>query len=203
MRTVLQGSAVGSSKFIKKGYLFQIALSSLFILLFTTCTKTIHDRRSRATVTPESREYFGCRVNGSGFVTEARNNNVSGSCSYVSSYRNTAKTFQIFSNRFHNSCKNSTVGITLDSVELVAGKRYNLGIPGAKANYGTYFLVPDCGQDRIEMNTFGETNNYIIIKSFDPIKKVVTGTFNFTVRDAQGNRYQITDGIFDRHFTTD
>lgn len=203
MRTALQESAVGSRKFIKKGNLLKVALAPLFILLFTTCTKTVHDRRSRATVTPESREYFGCRVNGAGFVTEARNNNVSGSCTYVSSYRNTSKTFQILSDRFHSSCSNSTVGITLDSVELVAGKRYNLGVPGEKANYGSYFLVPGCGQDRIQMNTFGETENYIIIKSFDPIKKVVTGTFNFTVKDAQGNRYQITDGIFDRHFTTD
>jgi hypothetical protein len=181
-------------------------LLTVFIcaVLAPCCTKTIHDRRSRATVTPESREYFGCRVNGGDFVSEASTGNVSGFCSYMITYEKTSSyTFQLFSDKFESGCRNSTVGITLDSVELVVGKRYDLGSKGDKKNYGTYFLVSDCFQDRVEMNTTESMNNYVIIKKFDRVKRVVTGIFNFAVSDGQGNTYQITDGIFDRHFQGD
>lgn len=184
--------------FMKKKYFLR---ACVIMVLFTACTKTVHDRRSLATVTPESREYFGCRINGRGFVSEASRNNVSGFCTYRIEYDKTGgRIFQLFSDKFESNCKSSTVGITLDSAELVVGKRYNLGSKGAKKNYGTFFIVPDCAQGRIEFNTTEGTNNYVIIKKFDPIKKVVTGIFNFIVSDEQGNSYQITDGIFDRHF---
>ncbi|HUQ67309.1 MAG TPA: hypothetical protein VM101_14195 [Flavitalea sp.] len=183
---------------MKKRY-FLLAL--MVAVHFLGCTKTIHDRRSRSTVTPESREYFGCRVNGADFVSEASAGNVSGFCYYQIKYEKTAgRIFQVFSDKFESTCKNSTVGITLDSVDLVEGKRYDLGAKGEKKNYGTFFLVPDCSQDRIELNTTDGMNNYIIIKKFDRDKKVVTGIFNFTVNDEFGHLYQITDGIFDRHF---
>ncbi len=186
---------------MKRKYLLTVII---FAVLTSYCTKTVHDRRSRVTVTPDSREYFGCRVNGGDFVSEASTGNVSGFCSYMIKYEKTGGyTFQLFSDKFETSCKNSTVGITLDCVELVVDKRYDLGSKGEKKNYGTYFLVPDCFNDRIEMNTTEGTNNYVIIKKFDPVKKIVTGIFNFTVSDNQGNTYQITDGIFDRHYQGD
>lgn len=176
-------------------------LVCVIIVIYSGCTKTIHDRRSLATVTPDSREYFGCRINGRGFVSEASRNNVSGYCTYQIKYEKTGgRVFQLFSDKFESNCKSSTVGITLDSAELVVGKRFNLGAKGEKKNYGTFFIVPDCSQGRMELNTTDEMNNYVIIRKFDPIKKVVTGIFNFTVYDDRGNYYQITDGIFDRHF---
>ena len=176
----------------------------IIAILSSYCNKTIHDRRSRLTVTPESREFVGCRVNGVDFVSEASTGNVSGFCTYELTYEMTGGyTFQLFSDKSETICKTSTIGITLDSVELVAGRRYNLGSRGSKKNYGTYMLVPECFNDRIEMNTTDGMDNYIIIQTFDTRKKVVTGTFNFTVSDDQGNTYQITDGIFDRHYQGD
>ena len=60
---------------MKRKYLLPVII---FAVLTSYCTKTIHDRRSRVTVSPDSREYFGCRVNGGDFVSEASTGNVSG-----------------------------------------------------------------------------------------------------------------------------
>lgn len=178
-------------------------LCSLLLLFFIACRKTIHDRRSRVTVSPDSREYFGCRVNGQGFVSEARTNNVSGTCIYVPLTNNSAYTFQIFSNRFWADCKSGTVGITLDSVNIEEGKTYTLGTPGRGKNYGSYFFVTGCNQDRVELYTSDndDTPGKITIKKYDPVKKVITGTFYFTVKGTHGEFFQITGGIFDRHYT--
>jgi hypothetical protein len=176
-------------------------------LLFSTCTKTIHDRRSRETVTPDSREYFGCRLNGVGFVSEASTGTVSGYCSYEQTYKsNSGYTFKIFSDKVESGCKSSTIGITLDSVQLVAGARYDLGSKGDKKNFGTLIITPASSQSTIVMHTADGTgtdyvDNYVTIKSIDTVKRIVTGTFNFTMKDANGHLYQITGGIFDRHFT--
>ena len=173
------------------------------VFAFTMCTKTIHDRRSRLTVSPDSREYFGCRVNGEGFVSEARTNNVSGSCSYIPVYDNSANTFEIYSNKFWAGCRSGTVGITLDSIDIEEGKTYSLGSPGRGKFYGSYFYVTGCNQDRVELYTSDndDVKGKITIKKFDPVKKVVTGTFYFTVRGTHGEFFQITGGIFDRHYT--
>lgn len=181
----------------------------VYLLLFITgisffaCRKTIHDRRSRVTVSPDSREYFGCRVNGQGFVSEARTNNVSGTCTYVPLNDNSASTFQIYSNKFFADCRSGTVGITLDSVNIEEGKTYTLGSPGSGKNYGSYFYVPGCNQDRIELYTSDSDDipGKITIKKYDPVKKVITGTFYFTVKGSHGEFFQITGGIFDRHYT--
>lgn len=192
------GTSKADRVFMKRNYLFHVIV---FAVLSSYCTKTIHDRRSRVTVTPESREFFGCRVNGIDFVSEASTGNVSGFCTYMITYEKTAGyTFELFSDKSETICKTSTVGITLDSVQLVEGKRYDLGSRGDKKNYGTYILVPECFHEKIEMNTVDGLDNYVIIQTLDTVKKVVTGIFNFSVSDAQGNTYQITDGIFDRHY---
>lgn len=174
------------------------------IFIFNSCTKTIHDRRSRGTVTPESREYFGCRVNGSDFVSEASTGNVSGSCVYKGPYNDTTiRFFQIVSNRFGAECATGTISIILDSVKLIAGETVVLGSPGAGKSYASYSYLTDCSSSPVQLFTSDsdDLRGKVTIKSIDLGKKVVKGTFFFIMHGDNGEFVQITDGIFDRHFT--
>jgi hypothetical protein len=187
-----------------KGYRCLFLVLTISIFPFFSCTKTIHDRRSRATVTPDSREYFGCRVNGADFVSEASTGNVSGSCVYKSAYSDTTiKLFRIMSNNFSVDCAMGTVAITLDSIELKAGETYLLGSPGTGKNYARYSYVLNCSSDLVELSTSDndDLRGKVTIKSIDKKKQVIKGTFFFTLHGNNGEFFQITDGIFDRHFT--
>jgi hypothetical protein len=182
-------------------YLSLALLAAAFII--SACTKTvIHDRRRNVTDSPESREFFAVLVNGKGFVSEAATNNVSGYCTYTSTYKGDAgHTFKIFSDYRVNDCSSITVGIVLDSVELKPGTTYTLGTPGVKKFSGAYLNAP-CSQSRIDLFTSDSVRPaHIMIKRIDTVKHIVTGTFTFVVQDEFGTQYQISDGTFDRHYT--
>jgi hypothetical protein len=181
--------------------LFRSIAVILLLLLFFGCRKTIHDRRSKTTETPESREYFGCRVNGDDFVSEASSGNVSGSCTYGPSTYSSGSTFHIISNRFGSDCTAGTIEIILDSVNLVEGKSFFLGSPGQKKNFARYSFVSGCAASVSEFVTSDSTFGVVRIKKFRPEIRVITATFFFTVTNKEGVAYQIADGYFDRHFS--
>jgi hypothetical protein len=187
---------------MKPSHLFLLTFIAIN-LLFPACTKTVRDIRARpVTDSPDSREFFACLVNGIGFVSEASTGNVSGSCSYGAKYRGSAgRSFQIVSDYHVSVCKTVTIGVTLDSIELVEGQTYVLGAPGNRKNFGIY-LHSECSQSRVDLFTNDSTQPaHITITRLDTVKRVVTGTFRFVVQDEFGAKYQISDGIFDRHFT--
>jgi hypothetical protein len=187
---------------MKQFHPYLLLFLSFIILVCTTCTKTVYDRRSRSTQTPESREFFGCRVNGMPFLSEASTGDVQGSCTYVTKYKDDYGVFQIYSDRSGTDCRSYTVGITLDSVQLEEGKTYFMGTQGSKKKFGSYFFTPGCAQSRVDVYTNDTIRPaQITITKFDPIKKVIMGTFYFVVSDDKGNEFRISDGIFDRHYT--
>ena len=172
------------------------------VLLLSNCTRTINDPRPRpATVSPDSREFFGVLVNGTGYVSEARTGNVFGRCVYSPTYTGRAgRSFQLFSDYRISNCTTITIGVVLDSIELEEGKKYMLGAPGLKKQYGIYSRTA-CSQGRNDLFTDDSTRPaYITITALDTVKHVVKGLFSFVVKDEFGKKHQISDGTFDRHY---
>jgi hypothetical protein len=174
----------------------------LLIPVFIQCTKpTVHYLRPIALVTPESRELFGCRVNGKPFSPLATDSASLGSCTNYNVYNHTSGfRFEITANRHESACRFFSLSIVLDSVEVRRGQAYALGSPGIKRNYARYTLLSDCSQSSQELYTSDDLPGTLMITRYDTFKKVVHGTFDFKVKDHQGNLYRISDGIFDRHF---
>ena len=171
------------------------------LVIFTyNCTKTIHDRRPTATNTPESREYFGFVLNGRHFISEARTNNVSGSCTFTV-ISDSATTFQIESSHSAPNCIGGTIQITLDSVDIVEGASYEFGTPGKRKNFLTLLFANQCSAPAVEFTTRDHSFGYIKIKKYIPHIKVIQGVFSCIVTNAHGETYQIADGYFDRHYS--
>jgi hypothetical protein len=179
-----------------------LIICCLATVSFTYCRKpTVHYLRPVVLYTPDSREFFGCRINGKPFSPVAPDSSALGTCSYSPFYQgDSGWVFTLTGNRHEDNCAYYTVSITLDSVLLEEGKTYRLGTPGSKKNYGSYSFITGCSQRKIEMFSFDERPGIISIIKLDPIKKIVTGTFDFRVRDENGLVYRMSDGAFDRHY---
>lgn len=174
----------------------------LVAMSFVHCTKpTIHDLHPIVLFTPESREFFGCRINGKSYSPKAADSASLGSCSYNIAYAgNSGGVFNINGDHHESACRFFSLGITLDSIALENGKTFRLGSPGPKKNYGWYAFYTACSQQMVKIYTSDELEGEVTITRFDPDKRIVTGTFDFRLKDANGNLYRVSDGIFDRHF---
>ena len=183
-------------------YSSRIAFSAalFFMTLFFNCTKTIHDRRPTTTDTPESREYFGFVLSGRHYISEARTNNVAGTCTYEAMY-DSASIFRIKSYRAISDCLSGDIEIVLDSVDIEEGQRYVLGSPGARKNYLRCVYTNDCSKAPLVLTTKDGSFGYITIKKYRPDIKVISAVFSCIVTSEQGITHQIADGYFDRHFT--
>lgn len=182
-----------------------MAVRFIYCLIFfavAACTKPkVHYLQPVVSVTPDSRELFGCRINGRPYSPEALDSSSLGGCTYTQFYADrTGKVFQIFGDRHETGCRFFSLGIMLDSIELKVGTRYVLGTPGTKKNYGWYFITDECGEPRSELYTSDDLYGEVIIDMFDPVRKIVRGSFGFHMKDKDGNIYRVSDGIFDRHY---
>jgi hypothetical protein len=187
---------------MKNGLPSSLLMPVVLSLIFFACTKPhIHKLTTANTDTPESRELFGCRVNGIVFNPHSIGQTSLGICYYIPVYTGDAgKVFQISGDRQESVCRNFSVSITLDSIQLQEGKTYVLGNNGDQKKFGKYLILKDCTAPPIELFTSDNDPGEITITRFVPEKGIVRGTFAFVVRDDNGNVYRISDGIFDRHF---
>jgi hypothetical protein len=153
-------------------------------------------------VTAESRELFGCRINGKPFSPMAPDSALLGSCTYARTYHGEQGfTFQLSGNVHEANCEFASVTITLDSIELEADKVYKLGTAGARKNYAEYFVIKGCGLTGTSLYTSDDLYGELRITRFDSFKKVVNGSFDFKMRDENGNIIRMSDGTFERHYT--
>ena len=175
--------------------------AAIILVIFTfSCTKTVHDRRPTTTDTPESREYFGFVLNGRHFISEARTNNVSGTCTFTQDSDSTL-TVKIESSHSAPNCVGGTIVITLNNVEIVEGESYTFGTPGPNKNYLTCFFTNECSKPALELSTRDNSFGFIKIKKYKPDIKVVQGVFSCIVTSDKGVTFQIADGYFDRHYS--
>lgn len=175
----------------------------LALAIIAGCTKgKVHDFFPRPATTHEVREFFGCRINGLSFIPKASSESLLGNCTYKNVYGNPSGwTFQITSNRQESACRTISVSITLDSIELQEGKTYLLGTEGSKKNYAMYSIIPDCLQDKLELYTKDDKPGQITISKYDVDRGFVSGTFFYSVQDANGKVYRVSEGIFDKRLT--
>lgn len=183
----------------RKGYAFLL----MAIAVFSACTKpAVHYLRPIPMVTRESRELFGCRINGIPFSPQAADSSSMGTCSYRKAYdTRTGFVFRLNGDRHKSACEFATITIVLDSVAVERDATFKLGSPGPKKNYATYFIVKECGDTGEEMTTNDDLFGYVAFDRVDKEKKIVTGSFHFHVKDKNGNLYRMSDGVFDRHYT--
>lgn len=178
-------------------------LTLLVLSAFTRCTKpAVHYLRPIPMITRDSRELFGCRINGIPFSPLATDSSSLGTCTYRKAYdTKEGFIFRINGDRHESACAFSSVTIVLDSIGLEEGKTYTLGSPGAKKNYAVYFIVKECGNTGEQMTTADDLYGYVKIDRVNHEKQIVTGSFDFNVRDENGNLFRMSDGVFDRHYT--
>jgi hypothetical protein len=172
-------------------------------LVLAGCTKPkVHNLRPIVMVTAESRELFGCRINGKPFSPMASDSALLGNCTYARTYDGEQGfTFQISGNRQESHCEFASVTITLDSIELKADTVYKLGTPGVRKNFAEYFVIKDCALTGKSLYTSDDLYGELTITRLDTFKKVVNGSFDFKMRDENGNIIRMSDGIFDKHYT--
>jgi len=180
-----------------------LKISALFVLVIsiTACTKPkVHELRPIEYVTFDSRESFGCRVNGRLFSPKAADSSLMGDCSYRVTYADASRVFQITANRSEADCRYISITITLDSVDFSNVTRYRLGSPGLKKNYAQYSFIRHCSADKVDIFTSDDIFGVVVITRYDPQKKIVRGTFEFSLRAPDGFMYNVSDGVFDRHY---
>jgi hypothetical protein len=181
-------------------YHVRIASAVFIMMLFYGCTKTVYDRRSRSTQTPESREYFGFILNGRGFKSEESTGNVSGSCTYKEKF-SSGSIFRIQANHSAPECISNSIEIILDSVDIKEGSRFVFGTPGPGKNYLVCNAVTECSNGTATLTSKDNNFGYIKITKFNADLRVITGVFACIVSNDNGLTYIIADGYFDRHFT--
>ncbi len=181
--------------------ILSLALPAI-LLICVTCTKPkVHYLRTVQTVTADSRELFGCRINGWPFSPLATDSSLLGACTYRQKYEGTyGFSFELVSNRHESTCEFSSVTIVLDSIRLIPNAVYRLGTPGDKKNYASYFVASDCGLSGVRIYTADDLYAEVVITRLDRHKQVVNGTFDFRMRDQNGDVVRISDGVFERRY---
>lgn len=171
--------------------------------VLSACTKPpVHHLPPLTTFTPESRELFGCRINGKVFNPRAADSSLLGDCEYKPVYAGASgRVLRVHAIRHESECASVIISFTLDSVRLEEGATYFLGTKAAYKHHGAYSVMTGCSTSPVELLTRDGDYGIVTITKFDPDKKVVTGVFDFKVRDALGNVYRISDGVFDRHYS--
>lgn len=95
----------------------------------------------------------------------------------------------------------SSITTVLDSMALEDGKTFTLGTPDSKKNYAVFFIVKECGDTGEQMITEDCLFGYVKIDRVNHNKQIVSGSFDFNVRDENDNLFRMFDGVFDRHYT--
>jgi Family of unknown function (DUF6252) len=146
---------------------------------------------------------FGCLVDGKVFLPEGPSLSPILQCAYQ--YLNTNYSqgyfFQLSAKEKGNKeCELFSISLGTDSLEIFENKTYqlvNYNIGNAAAQYSNFYA---CGQF-INYNTSSTVNGELLIKKFDEINQIASGTFWFNAVDANGDTVKVTDGRFDMQFT--
>ncbi|MDT0678524.1 DUF6252 family protein [Autumnicola musiva] len=144
--------------------------------------------------TQSGEQTFGCLINGEVFIPD---NFGRGRPNAFYQFVNGAYTLGI-----HASNKSGeellSVGLGALHVEPVQETQYILNSEASGNFYGIYLLG---GGLTLDTTTTNNSPGTINITNFDPENFIISGTFEFTVFDNEGNEIKITDGRFDMLYT--
>jgi len=150
------------------------------------------DKLPRATQTGE--QTFGCLINGEAFIP---NNFGRGRPNAFYQFVGGSYTLGIHA---YNSGGEELLSVGLEGLDIqpVQESQYLLK-SGMSENFsGSYRLG---GGFTLNAGTSDSNPGTLTITNFDPEKYIISGTFEFTVFDNDGNEIRITDGRFDMLYT--
>ena len=143
-------------------------------------------------ITQNGANTFGCMVNND--IYEPSSNGLCDMCyPFFFNYNSKPPTLSINGDDFNNANKYARImGITVSGCDTVG--HYKLGVQ-QYANSSYAYI------QKYNSNFSCETNNsdtsYVDITRLDTVRKIVSGTFSFGVRDSANNLIRIAKGRFD------
>lgn len=149
------------------------------------------DRLPPATQTGE--HTFGCLINGEAFIPD---NFGRGRPNAFYQFVDGAYTLGISAS--NGSDKLTTVSFVGLDVNQVNVGNYILQNEDSRNFFGKYLIG---GGLILRSTTSNERPGKLSITNFDPENFIISGTFEFTVFDNEGNEIKITDGRFDMLYT--
>lgn len=138
---------------------------------------------------------FGCLINGEAFVPPLFGTN---SPDAFYQFVRGAYTFDI-SGSINKNGKLNTIGIAGIDVEPLEEKTYILIERESGNHFGQYLIID--GGLLFDGATSMENSGKLFIDHLDEEKGIISGRFEFTLLDENGNEIKITDGRFDMNYT--
>ncbi|WP_289023772.1 hypothetical protein [uncultured Salegentibacter sp.] len=169
-----------------------------FVLFIYSCDKNDDqpqspiDQLPPATQTGE--QTFGCLIDGEPFISD---NFGRGRPSAFYQYIDGKYTFNIGAYKSSDSTLN--VAIAGRNIEGLQESIFRLIEEEDENIFGK--LIISKGGIQLNSSSLTENPGELIITNFDPDNFILSGTFEFTVLDEEGNEIEITDGRFDVKYT--
>lgn len=144
---------------------------------------------------------FGCLVDGKVFVPKGGGLNPRLTCYYQYIYypSSTGYVFQVAANDNSMSSVLNAISIGFDSMKVIEGKTYLLQEVYKGGARGNYRHFTNTTLD--DYFTYSPSSGEFLIKKFDEINQIASGTFWFNAVNIDGDTVHVTDGRFDMQFT--
>ncbi len=184
---------------------FPLILASLIFISLTASECKKHKTGNPIDQLPPETQIgantFGCLVNGEVFLPKGPSLNPILTCYYQYIYYPSATgfVFQVAGRDNSNSSILNSLNIGCDSLKLEEGKTYLLQEVyrgGARGNYRHF-----TNNSLNDFFTYSPSSGELVIKKFDEINQIASGTFWFNAIDTNGDTVHVTDGRFDMQFS--
>jgi hypothetical protein len=169
-------------------------------ILVSSCKKDDEEQENPADALPPATQIgaqtFGCLIDGKPFFPDKIGGNRP---SAFYQFVDGAYTFIVSASRDDGGgelFKTITIG-GIDVEKLKEGP-YNLKVERSQNFFGFYLLG---GGLVLDSSSTDENPGNLIITRLDEEEFIISGTFEFTVLDNDGNEIKITDGRFDLNYT--
>ena len=181
--------------FMRKLY-FILCLTGLILII--ECKKS--NNNSLPPETQVGNNTFGCLVNGKVFRPKGGGLSPNYSCYYQQIYPgNTGFYFHVSGSDLSNSSIAYDVNINCDSVRISENQTYTLSNTQKGNSVGAYLIVTLAKNNEYTTNV--TLTGQLIVKKFDEINHIASGTFWFNAVNTLGDTVKITDGRFDMKYT--
>ncbi len=182
-----------------------ILLSSLFFISLAASECKKHKPGNPIDQLPPETQVgantFGCLVDGKVFLPKGPSLSPILTCYYQYIYYSspTGYVFQVAARDNSNSSILNSINILSDSVKLEQGKTYDLQETTKGTVRGNYRHWVNNSLD--DFLTYSPLSGQLILKKFDEINQIASGTFWFNAVNANRDTVHVTDGRFDMKFT--
>jgi len=169
-----------------------ITLLPLYLLAINACSnddKPENPVDALPPITQTGENTFACLINGKPFFSSSDRR-----ASYT--FADGAYTFGVSGSRYDE------IGLRTVSVQGIDVEQLSEGVYKLQSEKSGNFsgLYGIDGGLLLDVGTTDEDPGLLTITRFDLDEFIVSGTFEFTVEDDEGNVYEITDGRFDLKF---